>query len=279
MDIKVGLTIYNKPWLIEPTAALNLLDMWERTIENKTQWRAETEAEKEGYAQYLKLFAKNTEVIFAPTWSGAARDFKGFDGAKTAVIPLQGPLMKNDFCGDFGTASLLNLFRLAENTPSVQSIVLLIDSPGGTVDGTAAFADAVKKSSKYTMAIVDGMAASAAYWIGSSAKEMVATSKTDIVGSIGTMVGWRDTSKAYEAHGIVLREYYATKSTDKNRAFREANAGDGRMLVQEMLDPINNEFTTAVKSNRSGKINLEQEDVLTGKTYIAGKGLDRKSVV
>lgn len=271
MDLKVGLNIYNKPWLIEPQSALNLLDMWEKVLSNQTTWRAEADQAHDGYRQVQKLFAAQ-DTIFAPIDKWQAKSFTGFDGASTAIIPVQGPLMKNDFCGDFGTANLANFFRLAERTPSVQSIVLLIDSPGGTVDGTASFAETIKRSKKTTLAVVDGMAASAAYWIGSSANKMVATSKTDIVGSIGTMVSWRDWSKAYEERGIVLREYYATASTDKNKAYREANAGDGRMLVAEMLDPINNEFTGAVKSNRKNSLNLEQENVLTGKTYVASKG-------
>lgn len=267
---KVGLNIYNKPWLIEPQSALNLLDLWERVISKETTWRAEEEETREGYLQIEKLFA-NSNVVFAPIDTYQARSFKGFDGANVAVIPVQGPLMKQDFCGDFGTANLANFFKLAESTRSVESIVLMIDSPGGTVDGTSSFADTIKRSKKPVVAAVDGLAASAAYWIASSANEIISTSKTDVIGSIGTMVSWTDYSEAKKANGVVLRQYYATKSVDKNRAFREANAGDGRMLVQEMLDPINNEFMGAVKNNRSGKLDLENEDVLTGKTYIAAK--------
>jgi ClpP class serine protease len=267
---KVALNIYNKQWLIEPQSALNLLDLWERIMDNQTTWRAEKDDAENGYRQLKKLFAQSS-VILAPDNVWDAEQFSGFDGADVAIIPVNGPLMKYDYCGWFGTANLGNMFKLADSTASIKSIVLLVDSPGGTVDGTSAFADLIKKSRKTTMAVVDGMAASAAYWISSSANEVIATSKTDIIGSIGTMVSWWDRSKAMENNGYVLREYYASKSVDKNRGFREANAGDGRMLIQEMLDPINNEFTGAVKSNRSGKLDLATEDVLTGKTYISSR--------
>jgi ClpP class serine protease len=270
---KVGLNIYNKPWLIEPQSALNLFDMWDRVISNKTDWRSETEHDREAYSHVQKFFAIS-DITFAPIDTYEAKNFKGFEGSQLAVIPVMGPLMKQDFCGDFGTSSMANFFRLAENTRSVESIALLIDSPGGTVDGTASFADTIKRSKKYTMSIVDGLACSAAYWIGSSANQMVATSKTDTIGSIGTMCSWRDYSKMYETNGVVLRQYYASKSIDKNRAFNEANAGDGRMLVQETLDPLNNEFIGAVKSNRKDKLDTEKEDVLTGKTYVAGRAKD-----
>ncbi|HYC28806.1 MAG TPA: hypothetical protein VEB42_08320, partial [Chitinophagaceae bacterium] len=125
MISKVGLAIYNKPWLIEPESALNLLDMWERMIEGKTSlWQDRQQEEQDRLAEFKKLFTSSA-VVFAPTNSWDAKSFKGFQGASIAVIPVQGPLMKSDFCGDFGTASLQNLFRLAEETPSVESIVLL----------------------------------------------------------------------------------------------------------------------------------------------------------
>jgi len=267
---KVALNIYNKPWLIEPQSAMNLLDMWEKIMSNQTTFRAEMEEGNELRQEFKQLFAKS-DIVFAPDNYFDAKTFSGFEGATVAVIPVMGAMMKNDFCGSFGTAALANMVRLAENTPSVKVIASWIDSPGGTVDGTATFASAIKSSKKQTVAITDGISASAAYWYASSHNEVIATSKTDILGSIGTMVSWRDWSKADEQRGLVLREYYATDSTDKNRSFREANAGDGRMLIAEILDPLNDEFTGAVKANRKGKLNLEKENVLSGKTYIAGK--------
>lgn len=271
MISKVGLAIYNKPWLIEPESALNLLDMWERMIEGKTSlWQDRQQEEQDRLAEFKKLFTSSA-VVFAPTNSWDAKSFKGFQGASIAVIPVQGPLMKSDFCGDFGTASLQNLFRLAEETPSVESIVLLIDSPGGTVDGTESFANTIRNSKKWTEAHIDGYCCSAAYWLASSAKKVVATNKTDVIGSIGTMFAFKDWTENDKQRGIVQREYYASKSTDKNKAFREAKAGDGRMLIQDMLDPTNDVFLTGVKSSRGDKLNLGAEDVLTGKTYLGTK--------
>jgi len=65
---------------------------------------------------------------------------------------------------------------------------------------------------------------------------------------------------------VILRSFYATKSKDKNRAFREASQGEGKLLVKTMLDPLNNEFVSAVEKNREGKINPDV--VLTGHTYV-----------
>lgn len=267
---KVALNVYNRPWLIEPQSAMNLMAMWERIMNNETTFRAEMESEDDTIHKIKQLFA-NSDIAFAPDNYYDAKNFSGFEGSSVAVIPVMGPLMKNDFCGWFGTGTLQNMVRLAENTPSVKVIVPWVDSPGGTVDGTESFANTIKGSKKHTMTVADGMMCSAAYWIGSSSNEVIAANKTDIIGSIGTMMSWRDWTEADKQRGVVQREYYATDSIDKNRSFREANAGDGRALVQEMLDPMNNVFTGSVKANRKDKIDLAKENVLTGKTYVSGK--------
>jgi ClpP class serine protease len=279
MDVKTGLSILNKQWLIEPSAALQMLELWERSLNGEIKWsyqkiRAE-EGEREQltpYQLYQKFFA-SSDIIMAPESSWDMEDFNGFEGASVAVIPVTGPLMKDDFCGSFGTKTMRYLTNMATKAASVKSIVYLIDSPGGTVDGNEAFADAIKSSSKRTIAVVDGYMCSAAYWLGCSCDEVYAGSQTDIIGSIGTMCAFQDASKALEARGIVLREFYATASTEKNAAHREAMKGDGKKLIQQTLDPLNNVFLSTVKANRGSKLNLEQENVLNGRTYTSHDAL------
>ncbi|HEU4634347.1 MAG TPA: S49 family peptidase, partial [Flavisolibacter sp.] len=150
---------------------------------------------------------------------------------------------------------------------SVHTIVLLIDSPGGTVDGMESFAEAIKNSPKTTVSVIDGMMASAAYRIGSSADKIIATAKTDIIGSIGTMISFYDRTQYNEDQGIILREYFADASKDKNRDFREAKAGKGRLLIESLLNPMNDIFLEAVKENRGDKLN--EKETLTGKTFLA----------
>ena len=263
MDIKVGLSIFNKPWLIERNAALACLNVFFSL----------KKGEKFEYGNSKPRSSRSVfgnDVVIAPIHRADEKNFSGYAGARIAVIAVSGPLMKEDYCGWYGTAALLNEFRKAEASDSIQGIILLIDSPGGTVDGTQVFADAVKKSRKGTLALVDELACSAAYWIACSCDEVWTTSDTAQVGSIGTYISWYDDTEYLKSNGIVLREYYATKSNDKNRAFREANSdseGAGKLLIEEILDPTNDVFLKAVQRNRADKIN--GDDVLTGKVYLS----------
>lgn len=261
---------------------MQMLDMWLRMMGGESfdrvtmtgRGRAGNGAENEGTTKELtsyeiyKQFFESKEVVMAPNNSGDMREWKGFEGASMAIIPVMGPLMKADYCGDFGTASLKNLVKLANKEQSVHTILFVHDSPGGTVDGTQSFADAIKGSAKRTISLVDGYCCSADYWIGSASKEIIAASKTDVIGSIGTMCSVMDRSKYREEMGIVVHEFYATASKDKNRMHTEAAKGDGKLLITEMLDPMNDVFLGAVRTHRGDKLN---EDALTGKTYTAEK--------
>lgn len=270
MNIKTGLDILNKSWLIEPKAAQQLFDFWSRVLTGEMTWDYNQAVNKEGATTYsiYKEFFEKQNIIMAPDSSWDMGEFKGFEGAQIAVIPVSGPIMKNDFCGSFGTNSLRQLTQKASDTPSVQAIIFLHDSPGGTVDGTEAFANTIKASTKRTISLIDGICCSADYWIASASDEVYANGNTNIIGCIGTMITLVDNAKAMENRGVVIREYYASESSDKNGAFNAAIRGEGKKLISELLDPLNDVFLKAVRGNRAGKLNTRSENPLTGKDYL-----------
>lgn len=244
VNIKHVIKALNQPWLIEPGQAAH-------------------------WANYaLQILAPG--AIANPISKWANEESLPFTRNGVYVLPVNGPLMKNEYCGSPGTANMIESLKVANADPNIEAIVLQMDSPGGSVDGTKVFADAVKNSKKPVVAFIDGMMASAAMWIGSGAKERIASTNNDMVGSIGTMVQWADFSESFKQKGIAVHEAYATESTDKNKLLKEAsNSGNYTELITTILDPINNEFLSNIKSNLSGKINLAKENVLTGKIYMA----------
>lgn len=252
---KLTFTIFRQAWLMEQQSAEALLLAY--FSNNYTADTADTDKK-------LEIKSAYEGIRFAPSSYYEARNFQGYDGADAAVIELSGPIMKDDFCGGFGSASLMNEFIKIEQQQNIKTIYLLVNSPGGMVDGTQQFANAIKTSKKNTVAIVDGMSASAAYWITSACKEVIATSDTSMIGCIGTMIRLSDNTKFLEEKGIQVREYYATESTEKNNAVNLAIKGDGKKLISEMLDPLNALFLNAVKENRNANA-----EVLTGKIYFA----------
>ena len=87
--------------------------------------------------------------------------------------------------------------------PSVDQILIEVDSPGGSVYGVQELADKVvaAQRSKPVVALVNSVAASAAYWVASQAGAVYVTPGGE-VGSIGVYTLHEDVSGALEKAGI-----------------------------------------------------------------------------
>jgi len=191
-------------------------------------------------------------------------------GGSIAVIPIRSEILKYDQpCGPRGTQSLLNDVKAADQNPNISSIVIVVDSPGGQVAGTDLLADAIKNSTTPVIAFVDGLAASAAYWIISGADKIIASSDLDRIGSIGTMLMAEDLRPALEQLGVKFHEVYATLSVDKNSDINQVLDGKYDQYRENVLDVINAKFLSTLKEYRP---NLN-DSALTGKIYFAPQAI------
>lgn len=138
----------------------------------------------------------------------------------------------------------------------VKGFLILTDSGGGATGAVQIMVDAINsiKEIKPVYALVEkgGMAGSAAYGIISACTKIYSEDEMNIVGSVGTMIQFSG-----KPHGNVDRDgektivLYATKSTAKSKAFQEALNNDNyEMLVNELLDPINENFIAKTLANR-----------------------------
>ena len=120
----------------------------------------------------------------------------------TAVLEITGPLFRREsvwtalFGGTTVESLAINL-ALAAESEQIKQIVLEIDSPGGQAAGIAELARQIRTaaSRKPVTAYVDGMAASAAYWLASAADRIV-TADTGLLGSIGVVGTYRPEKNA-----------------------------------------------------------------------------------
>lgn len=129
--------------------------------------------------------------------------------AGAAIIKICGPTMRSPtsvaalFGGVVGTVNTARALRQAANDPLVRRIVMVFDSPGGQVNGTAELAEVIRKVStqKPVIAYVDNIAMSAGYWLASACDEIVAN-KYGSVGSIGVFALVYDRSKEFADAGV-----------------------------------------------------------------------------
>ena len=203
----------------------------------------------------------NSEPI-NPSLPGSNTDDKRY----ISIISIVGVIMKYDTMCAYGTKSVAQAIVEANENPDVQGIVLNIDSPGGSVAGTEELANIIAVSTKPVVAYIDGMAASAAYWIASQCNYIFVNGKTSTLGSIGTMVTIIDASATYEKMGAKVYELYARTSPEKNSSTRELVKGKDKIIL-DRLDQYDAVFMEAVLNGRGEKLNANA--TLKGQDYLS----------
>jgi signal peptide peptidase SppA len=210
-----------------------------------------------------------------------ANEPKGYtieDGV--AVLPIDGVIAKkmNLFSRiSGGTSSDLigRDLQAAFADRAVEAIVLAVDSPGGTVDGTPELAAQIyaARGVKPILAHTDGMMASAAYWIGAAADQVFISSDVTMVGSIGVVSAHTDVSKAEDKQGIKTTEIYAGKYKRIASQYGPLTE-EGRADIQDMVDHVYGVFVEDVARFRETSV----EDVLArmadGRLFHGKKAID-----
>lgn len=125
-----------------------------------------------------------------------------------AIIQVRGLIVKDPgLLTAFGFATSSRMIEMAVRQATadeeVKQILIVFDSPGGSVSGLREAADAVleAREAKTVIAQVDGMCASAAYYIASQCTRIIA-GRNDLVGSLGTRMLLYDFSKMFEKEGV-----------------------------------------------------------------------------
>ncbi|HYH69212.1 MAG TPA: S49 family peptidase [Urbifossiella sp.] len=172
---------------------------------------------------------------------------------QVAVVPVVGTLMKGQSSlGGSSTVALRQEIRALAADPAVSAIVLAIDSPGGTVAGTAALAADIKaaRRAKPVVAQIEDLGASAAYWLASQATAVFANEKTALVGSIGTLQTVTDSSAAAERDGVKVYRF-ATGPLKGAGTAGTAVTEEMQRYFQGMVEAAQVSFDAAVASGRS----------------------------
>lgn len=188
-----------------------------------------------------------------------------------AIIPIAGALMKKK--SKFGGTSSVETraaVRKAVHDEKVKAILLHIDSPGGTVAGTADLAADVRSANgiKPVYAHIEDLGASAAYWVASQARRITANATAE-VGSIGTLLVLDDTSGMYAAKGIKVHVISTGKY--KGAGCDGAPVTDDHIkMFQETVDDLNEHFLKGVAQGREMSMAAVRA-VADGRCHIAAK--------
>ena len=252
--------IITSPWAIMPEKLVELRGIYETHLKGE------------------KIDIKAIEARVGKPLDNRPQGYEVVDGV--AIIPLDGVIAKrmnlfSQISGGVSTDLLARDFKAAINDPSVKAIILAIDSPGGTVDGTVDIARLVYESRgvKPVIAYTDGLMASAAYWIGSAADKVYIGNDATLVGSIGVVATHQDISKAQEMQGVKTTEVYAGKYKRIVSQYAPLSEA-GQAYLQDRVDYLYSVFVSAVADNRGVAVEKVLKGMADGKVFSGRQAIE-----
>lgn len=240
--LKIKNLIMNETWAILPTTF-------------DTLWHAE---------HFLWPSSTETEALLSnPQNKGALRKLlparlpvsdKDPKKENVAVLPVTGLILptENLFSLLLGATTLDTFacdFQHALDNPAVSAIIFTIDSPGGSVTGVHECAEMIyqARGKKPIIAYISGLGASAAYWLASSADEIIVDA-TASVGSIGVLSVHTDDTAQKAQKGLVQTHIVSSQSPRKRLGVATEA---GRADLQAHVDAIAEVFVENVARNRN----------------------------
>jgi ClpP class serine protease len=164
-----------------------------------------------------------------------------------AIVPVTGSIFRyanmfTEISGGTSTQMLaLDITEALENK-DVKGILLDVDSGGGQANGISELSSLIfnARGKKPIKAYIGGSGASAAYWLASSADEVI-INDTGIAGSIGAMLSFDDDTEQKEKEGVKSVKIISSVSPLKN--------SDSEL--QALVDSLGEIFVENIARNRS----------------------------
>jgi signal peptide peptidase SppA len=157
---------------------------------------------------------------------------------------------------------------------NVKSIMLDIDSPGGSSEGVMEAGQEIfaGRGIKPIYAIANNMAGSAALWLGSQATQLF-TSPSGSVGSIGVFTVHKDTTVRDQQQGDKYTYVSAGKFKTEGHAHLPLT-DEGKQYRQEIVDELYTDFVSAVATGRGVDAETVEANYGQGRMLTAKKALE-----
>lgn len=250
---RIRRAVYESPWLVTPGMLATICEVVEMRARGERFSAAEVQ-DRVAAARRDRMVAQG--------------------GGEIAVIPIVGVMIPradafSEMSGAVNTQRIGQAIRRAVADPGIAAIVLDIDSPGGMAAGTPELADIIYQSRgrKPIVAVANTLAASAAYWVGTAADELV-VSPSGEVGSVGVLAAHVDWSGYMEMSGQRVTYISAGKYKTEMNPY-EPLGDEARAYAQSQIDDIYNQFVRTIARNRKASVDTIRSSFGEGRTVFA----------
>jgi signal peptide peptidase SppA len=273
--IRILTKIQETPWMITPESLQVILDIVDRRVNGENL----TDEQIEDLLTQAQLKNNGRSSMNSPfeATDDNERTYQIVNGL--GILPLNGPIfgkanLMTQLSGATSLETFQSDFRSMMKDDMIHSILLDIDSPGGSSDMVQEVAQEIRDSraDKPIYAIADTLAGSAAYYLGSQATSLYST-PSGSVGSIGVLTVHKDQSGADAQSGHKYTFVHAAPYKTEGNP-HEPLTEEGRQYRQEVVDDLYEEFVQDVAAGRNTTVDKVRADYGGGRVLFAKKALD-----
>ncbi|MFH1239793.1 MAG: signal peptide peptidase SppA [Candidatus Diapherotrites archaeon] len=191
--------------------------------------------------------------------------------AKIAVIPVKGDIYfdKAMFSDALTADELIERIESAEHDPSINAILLEINSSGGEVVATKQVVEKLKQTKKPVVSWIASVGASGAYYIAATSDYIFADADS-ITGSIGVISMIMNYEGLMEKLGLEVEVLKEGEFKDMLSPFSDFD-DKGKALLQEMIHESYLGFKNDVFELRNGKMNETAFDEIADGRILSGR--------
>jgi len=177
-----------------------------------------------------------------------------------ATMPVYGKMfpranMMTRLSGGVSTRKLGRAIDEVEEREDIDKVMMVFDSPGGSIQGLTNTASKIRNMETETVAFAEGLMASAAYFVGSAADRVVA-SPDSMVGAIGSVAKIVSRAGKLEDEGYDVKVIRSAEKKAKPNPSEPIDE-DSVKEVQKLVNAAHEQFVRQVAIN----LDLSEETV------------------
>lgn len=228
-----------------------------------------------GIILLLAVVSVSIAVLLRIDGPGGAAVVPAVKSGQVGVIFIEGVILSGRSSSGFlgagsGSEEVATRLRAASKNPNLKAVVLRLNSPGGSAAAAQEISAEVKhlrNSGKKVVASLGDTAASGAFWIASSADQIVADPGT-LTGSIGVIIQTQNMQPLFKKLGIDTETFKSGPHKDMGSPSRPVTSEE-KEIFQGMVDDIYKQFITVVAEGR--KMNVARVRTLADGRVFTGR--------
>jgi protease-4 len=195
-------------------------------------------------------------------------------GDAVAVIRIEGTILSGDNADtstDAVSGTIISELETAVADPSIKAIVLRVDSPGGSVTGSAQIWEVINAIEKPVVVSMASLAASGGYYVSAPADYIIARPDT-LTGSLGVIMTVYDATELMEKVGLQVIDITSGENKAIGSMFAEMTP-EQRDILETLTDESYAEFVRVISEGRG----MSEEEVLAladGRVYSGRQALE-----